>query len=90
MRECPHCGKEAMSVLGKMFLGVARSPKCKSCGEKVSVAKWSILPELVVILPPVIWAVMTKYELVPVLAALAAAVVMTWFHYAKVPLEKRS
>ena len=78
-----------MSVLGKMFLGTARSPKCRSCGEKVSVPKSSALWEILVLLPPILWAVMSKYELVPLVVASAVAIVVTWLHYAKVPLIKR-
>ena len=89
MRECPHCGKEAMSVLGKLFLGTARSPKCKSCGERVSVSKASALWEILVLLPPVLWAVLGGYETLPLVVAGVVAVVMSWAHYAVVPLIKR-
>ncbi len=36
-----------------------------------------------------LWAVMSRFELVPLLVAAAAGIVMTWLHYAKVPLIKR-
>ena len=89
MRNCPHCEKEAMSVIGKMFLGTARSPKCRSCGKKVSVPKSSAVWEILIILPPVLWAVLSEYETLPIVVALVVTTAMTWVHYAKVPLIKR-
>jgi hypothetical protein len=36
--DCPHCGNPAMSAGAKLWLGPARTVKCRSCGQRVSVA----------------------------------------------------
>ena len=89
MRKCPRCGEDAMSVLGKMCLGMARSPKCRNCGKRVSVPKSSFYVQIAVLIPAGAWAVASEYETLPVMVAVAVFVVAGWYHYAKVPLIKR-
>ena len=36
--DCPHCGNPAMSARAKLWLGPARSVRCRSCGRPVSVS----------------------------------------------------
>jgi len=78
-----------MSALGKIFQGSARSPKCKSCGEKVGVPKSAAVWEVLILAPPVAWVVLSKYAVVPIIVTVAAGVVVTAVHCAKVPLVKR-
>ena len=36
--DCPHCGNPALSAGAKLWLGPVRTVRCRSCGERVSVA----------------------------------------------------
>ena len=40
---CPHCGKPAISWFTKLFLGPARSVKCRECDGKLSVSWLSLI-----------------------------------------------
>ena len=40
---CPHCGKQGISILRKWFLGPAKPATCKLCGKKIGVPYTSLL-----------------------------------------------
>ena len=35
---CPHCGNQCLGFWSKVSLGLARTVRCQSCGNRVSVA----------------------------------------------------
>lgn len=38
---CPHCGKPAMPVILKAFLGPLRTRECRACGCRIGVPFWT-------------------------------------------------
>jgi hypothetical protein len=97
--DCTHCGNRAMSAAKKLWVGPARSVRCKVCGQRVSVA-WlqSLLvltlgwaPFLIVGLYPVFTGVGSPLwvDAAAIGAFLVGAVAMFWLYVKFVPLVKR-
>jgi transcription elongation factor Elf1 len=85
---CPHCGKQGISTLRKMFLGPAVPATCKACGKKVGVPYTAMLATI-----PFLTAILASafVETVALKAALwiVGAIVMSIIHKRWVPLEPR-
>jgi len=43
MHTCPHCGKEGISAIRKLYLGPAFPTRCQNCKDKIGVPYWSLL-----------------------------------------------
>ncbi len=88
MYKCPHCGKQGISKLRKMFLGPTVPAICKVCGKKVGVPYTALLTVL-----PFIVCVFAAYavEDIAIKAALwiTGFIAMTVTQMVYVPLEKR-
>jgi hypothetical protein len=97
--DCPHCGNPAMSAAKKLWVGPARTVRCKSCGQPVSVAwlqsglvlslGWA--PFLIVALFPVVTGVAAPLwvDIAAVAAFLIGLVAMFWLYVKFVPLVRR-
>ena len=97
--DCPHCGNQAMSAGAKLWLGPARTTRCKSCGQHVSVG-WgrSMLltslawgPFLVLHLAQFLWGAATPRWVSPaaVVAMFAGSIAMLVLYVKFVPLVRR-
>ncbi len=85
---CPHCGKQGISTLRKMFLGPAVPATCKACGKKVGVPYSAMLAAI-----PFLTAILTSAFVEPVAIKVAfwivGFMVMSIIYVRWVPLEPR-
>ena len=85
--KCPHCGKDAMSVGSRMWLGPARAKECKECGGLVSVSWTSVLG-----LSPILagfYVALGTDHIAMGLGILAIGTLLIFFMQAALDLEKR-
>jgi len=85
---CPHCGKQGISFLRKLFLGPAVSTKCKVCGNKVGVPYLAVLA-IIPFLGSIVAAQFTETFMLKVVLWIAGFVVMSIIHMRWVHLKPR-
>ena len=85
--KCPHCGKDAMSVKTRMWLGPARAKECQECWGLVSVSWTSVLG-----LSPILagfYVALGTGHIAMGLGILAIGTLLIFFMQAALDLEKR-
>ncbi len=88
MDQCPHCGKPAITVLRKVFLGPGAPIACQSCDKTIKVAfpTWlkAALPGAAVM----IVALFFESDLIVYGLSLVGLGLMIGLHLLRVPLVK--
>ena len=85
---CPHCGKPAISVMRKMWLGPAGRATCKACGKKVSVPYMAMLAVLPVV-PAIFGSALVEPFALKAALWIGGFVAMAVIHMRWVPLGPR-
>jgi len=86
--DCPHCGKQGITLARKIWLAPAARAVCRTCGEKVSVPYMAMLAHVplvvAILLSPVAEPFWAKAAVLAAGFTLMSVVHMRW-----VPLAKR-
>jgi endogenous inhibitor of DNA gyrase (YacG/DUF329 family) len=86
--DCPHCGKQGITLTRKIWLGPAARATCRACGKKVSVPYTAMLAHVpfvaAILFAPVAEPFWLKVALLAGGFTLMSVVHMRW-----VPLAKR-
>ena len=87
---CPLCGKQAMSAAQKLWLGPARTTRCRSCSENISVPMTAWFAMMIpVIAGTLVGVFLFPTHLMVAVFGLGAALVGSMLHLMAVPLVSK-